>query len=228
MTPHNEANKENIAKTVIMPGDPNRAKLIAEKYLTDIKLVNKVRGALAYTGYYNDKKVTIMSSGMGMPSIGIYSYELFKMYDVENIIRIGTCGALTKDIKVEEIILASEAYTLSSFSYQYDGVSKSIEKSSSILNARLKNSAKNLDINILEGRISTSDVFYTNYKDYNYNNSLAVEMESFALFYIANKLNKNASSILTVSDNLITQEKLTSDEREKNLNKAINIVLKSL
>ena len=98
MTPHNEAKKDDIAKTVIMPGDPNRAKLIAENNLTNIKLVNEVRGILAYTGYYKNHKVTVMASGMGMPSMGIYSYELFKEYDVDNIIRIGTCGALTKEI----------------------------------------------------------------------------------------------------------------------------------
>ena len=230
MTPHNEAKKDDIAKTVIMPGDPNRAKLIAENNLTNIKLVNEVRGILAYTGYYKNHKVTVMASGMGMPSMGIYSYELFKEYDVDNIIRIGTCGALTKEINLEDIIIPDKAYTLSNFSYQYTGVLTNIVHPSRTLSARLEESAKILDFKFLTGTINTSDIFYSDYKDSleKENNCLAIEMEAFALFYIAEKLNKNASAILTVTDNLITGERLNSEEREKNLNKAINIVLESL
>lgn len=230
MTPHNEAKKEEIAKTVIMPGDPNRAKLIAENYLTNIKIVNQVRGILAYTGYYKEHKVTVMASGMGMPSMGIYSYELFKEYDVDNIIRIGTCGALTNEINLEDIIIPSKAYTLSNFSYQYTGTLTNIVHSSRTLSARLEESAKMLDFKYLTGTINTSDIFYSDYKEplEKENNCLAVEMETFALFYIAGKLNKNASAILTVTDSLITGERLSSEEREKNLNKAINIVLESL
>ncbi len=230
MTPHNNAKLEDIAKTVIMPGDPNRAKLIAESYLTDVKLVNNVRGILTYTGYYKNKKVTVMASGMGMPSMGIYAYELFNTYQVENIIRIGTCGSINENINLNDIILAEQAYTLSNFSYQYDGKLKNKENSSPKLNAILKDSAKRLDIDILTGTISTSDIFYNNYTDINEkeNNCLAVEMETFALLYIANKQNKNASAILTVTDNLITKERLSSEDREKNLNKAIKIVLESL
>ena len=200
MTPHNEAKKDDIAKTVIMPGDPNRAKLIAENNLTNIKLVNEVRGILAYTGYYKNHKVTVMASGMGMPSMGIYSYELFKEYDVDNIIRIGT------------------------------GVLTNIVHPSRTLSARLEESAKILDFKFLTGTINTSDIFYSDYRDplEKENNCLAIEMEAFALFYIAKKLNKNASAIPTVTDNLITGERLNSEEREKNLNKAINIVLESL
>lgn len=230
MTPHNEAKKDDIAKTVIMPGDPNRAKLIAENNLTNIKLVNEVRGILAYTGYYKNHRVTVMASGMGMPSMGIYSYELFKEYDVDNIIRIGTCGALTKEINLEDIIIPDKAYTLSNFSYQYTGVLTNIVHPSRTLSARLEESAKILDFKFLTGTINTSDIFYSDYKDplEKENNCLAIEMEAFALFYIAEKLNKNASAILTVTDNLITGERLNSEEREKNLNKAINIVLESL
>lgn len=145
MTPHNEAKKDDIAKTVIMPGDPNRAKLIAENNLTNIKLVNEVRGILAYTGYYKNHKVTVMASGMGMPSMGIYSYELFKEYDVDNIIRIGTCGALTKEINLEDIIIPDKAYTLSNFSYQYTGVLTNVVHPSRTLSARLEESAKILE-----------------------------------------------------------------------------------
>ena len=121
MTPHIEAKKEEIAKTVIMPGDPLRAKFIAETYLEEYRLVNQVRGMYAYTGKYKGKEVTVMASGMGMPSIGIYSYELFKFYDVDNIIRIGTCGAYTDKIKLYDVILAKEVYTDSSFAKVQNG-----------------------------------------------------------------------------------------------------------
>ena len=121
MTPHIEAKKEDIAKTVIMPGDPLRAKFIAETYLKDYKLVNNVRGMLAYTGNYKDTKVTVMASGMGMPSIGIYSYELYKFYDVKNIIRVGTCGAYTKDLDLFDVILVNACYSESSYAKTQNG-----------------------------------------------------------------------------------------------------------
>lgn len=230
MTPHISAELGDIAKTVIMPGDPKRVELIAKTYLENIKLVNEVRGILAYTGYYKNKKVTVMASGMGMPSMGIYSYELFKFYEVENIIRVGTCGSLSEKINLQDIIIPNKAYTLSNFAYQYDGILKNCETSSENLYKKLIYSAKELDINILTGTISTSDIFYGNKKDENEqkNNCLAVEMETFALFYIAKKLQKEAGAILTVSDNLLTGEKLTTTQREENLSCAIKIVLESL
>ena len=230
MTPHINAKLGDIAKTVIMPGDPKRVELIAKTYLENIELVNEVRGILAYTGYYKNKKVTVMASGMGMPSMGIYSYELFKFYEVENIIRVGTCGSLSKEINLQDIIIPNKAYTLSNFSYQYDGILKNCEIPSENLYKKLIYSAKGLDINILTGTISTSDIFYGKKKDENEqkNNCLAVEMETFALFYIAKKLQKEAGAILTVSDNLLTGEKLTTTQREENLSRAIKIVLESL
>ena len=118
-TPHIEAKKGDFAKTVLMPGDPLRAKFIAENYLTDVKLVNSVRGMLGYTGYYKGKRVSVMASGMGQPSIGIYSYELFKFYDVENIIRIGSCGGFDKDLHVRDIIIAMGACTNGNYAMQY-------------------------------------------------------------------------------------------------------------
>ena len=174
--------------------------------------------------------VTVFSSGMGMPSMGIYSYELFKFYEVENIIRVGTCGSLSKEINLQDIIIPNKAYTLSNFSYQYDGILKNCEIPSENLYKKLIYSAKGLDINILTGTISTSDIFYGKKKDENEqkNNCLAVEMETFALFYIAKKLQKEAGAILTVSDNLLTGEKLTTTQREENLSRAIKIVLESL
>lgn len=230
MTPHINAKLGDIAKIVIMPGDPKRVDFIAKTYLENIKLVNEVRCIFAYTGYYKNKKVTVMASGMGMPSMGIYSYELFKFYGVENIIRVGTCGSLSKEINLQDIIIPNKAYTLSNFSYQYDGILKNCETPSENLYKKLIYSAKGLDINILTGTISTSDIFYGNKKDENEqkNNCLAVEMETFALFYIAKKLQKEAGAILTVSDNLLTGEKLTTTQREENLSRAIKIVLESL
>ena len=230
MTPHIEAKKGEIAKTVIMPGDPKRAKFIADNYLDDVKLVSNVRSIPAFTGKYKDKEVTIMASGMGMPSIGIYSYELYKFYEVEEIIRIGTCGALKDEINLRDIVIPTEVYTLSNFSYQHSGISKNKEYPSNDLNQKLIETAKKLDINIMTGTINTSDLFYLEYYDpkTKENNCLAVEMETFGLFYIANFLNKKASSVLTITDKIKTNEKLTPDEREKSLEKAIKIILESL
>lgn len=228
MTPHISSNKEDIAKTVIMPGDPKRAKLIADTFLENPKLINDVRGMTAYTGYYKDKKVTVMPSGMGMPSMGIYAYELFTFYDVEKIIRVGTCGALRKDIKINNIILASSAWTSSNFAYSYAKESINEITSDSFFNSKIKEIAKNLDINILEGKICTSDLFYKEYKDEEETDALAVEMETFALFYLGKKLNKQTASILTVSDNIITKESLSPLERETKLKDAIEIALNSL
>lgn len=230
MTPHIEAKKGEIAKTVIMPGDPKRAKFIADNYLKDVKLVSSVRGILALTGTYKSKEVTIMASGMGMPSIGIYSYELYKFYEVEQIIRIGTCGALQNEVNIRDIIIPTEAYTSSNFAYQHSGKQKDKEYPSDDLTKKLIETAKNLDINVLTGTINTSDLFYTEYEDQKVkeNNPLAVEMETFALFYIANSLNKKASSVLTVTDHILKGQKLTSEEREQSLNDAIKIILETL
>lgn len=230
MTPHIEAKKGEIAKTVIMPGDPKRAKFIADNYLKDVKLVSSVRGILALTGTYKNEEVTIMASGMGMPSIGIYSYELYKFYEVEQIIRIGTCGALQNEVNIRDIIIPTEAYTLSNFAYQYSGKSKNKEYPSGNLNKKLIETAKKLDISVLTGTINTSDLFYAEYEDQKAkeNNTLAVEMETFALFYIANSLNKKASSVLTVTDHILKEQKLTSEEREQSLNDAIKIILETL
>lgn len=216
MTPHNEAKKGDIAKTVLMPGDPLRAKFIAENFLTDVRLVNKVRNIFAYTGKYKGVEVTVMASGMGMPSMGIYSYELFKFYDVDNIIRIGSAGAYTEKINLYDIVVATKAYSNSSYASVQGYLEDTIESDDKINNV-VRNVAKELDKKIIEGTIYSSDVFYGN-ADINdlYNNKkcLCVEMESFALFYNAKKLNKNATCILTISDNLITKEETTAEERQ--------------
>lgn len=227
MTPHNEAKKGEIAKTVLMPGDPLRAKYVAEKFLTDIKLVNKVRNVLAYTGLYKGKEVTIMASGMGMPSIGIYSYELYNFYDVENIIRIGSAGAYTKDIDLYDVILTDEAYSLSSFA-KVQGYDSNTIKASESLNEKIKEVALKTNKEIRVGRIHSSDVFYADTdfrKLYENEKCLCVEMESFALFYNALKLNKNAACLLTISDNLETKEETTAEQRQNSFNDMIELAL---
>lgn len=232
MTPHIEAKKGEIAKTVIMPGDPLRAKHIAEKYLKDAKLVNTVRNMLAYTGTYEGKEVTVMSSGMGMPSIGIYSYELYKFYDVENIIRVGSAGAYTKDLNLYDIVLVNGCYSESSFAKTQNGCEDNILYSNETLNFYIKQAAQENNIPITIANVHSSDVFYKendNYEElYKKYGCMCVEMESFALFHNANVLNKKATCILTISDNLVTKEKTTPQERQNSFDKMIELALKSL
>lgn len=231
MTPHISAKEGEIAKTVIMPGDPKRAKFIAETYLEDCKLVSDVRNIYAYTGKYNGKEVTIMASGMGMPSIGIYSYELYKFYNVENIIRVGTCGAYTKDLNLYDIILVNDAYSDSNYAKVQNGCEDDIMHSNPTLNFYLREAADNLNIPITIANIYSSDVFYRNedkHKDLANKGYLAVEMESFALFHTANIFNKKAACLLTVSDSLETNEVTSSEEREKCFTKMFEIALNSI
>ena len=227
MTVHNEANIEDIAKTVLMPGDPLRAKMIAEKYLDDYKLVNNVRGMLAYTGFYKGKKITVMASGMGIPSMGIYSYELFKFYDVDNIIRIGSCGSLIKDLNLYDIVVARDSYSISTYGANY-GDTSDIISGSDYLNNIVKDEALKLNKKITEVRANTSDTFYadSNIDDLVNNKKCSViEMETFGLYFNAKLLNKNALSIFTVSDNLITKEETTSNERQNAFTDMIELAL---
>jgi purine-nucleoside phosphorylase len=233
-TPHIEAiKKDAFGKTVLMPGDPLRAKHIAETFLTDVVLINSTRNMLAYTGYYNGKKVSIMGSGMGMPSIGIYSYELFKFYDVENIIRVGSCGAYSPDLDLYDVILVDGAYSESTFARAAFNLKNDILYASKDLNEKLINSAKALNFKLHTGLIHSSDVFYRDDKDFareifKKKNCLAVEMESFALFANAIKLNKKAACILTVSDSLVTKKATSALERQTSFNKMIKIALESI
>ena len=229
MTPHIEAKIGEIAKTVLMPGDPLRAKYIAETYLTDYKLVNQVRNIYAYTGKYKGKEVTVMASGMGMPSIGIYSYELYNFYNVENIIRIGSAGAYTKDLDLYDLVLASESYSQTSFG-TIQGYNNEFISASEELNNVIKTSAEKLNKKMRVGVIHSTDVFYGNadINDlYENKNCLCVEMESFALFYNAQKLNKKAACLLTISDNLITHEETTSEERQNAFNDMMEVALEA-
>lgn len=234
-TPHIESKLEEIAPVVLMPGDPLRAKYIAENFLEDAKLINKVRNMFGYTGTYKGKKVTVFASGMGIPSIGIYSYELYKFYNVEKIIRIGTSGSFSPDIKLLDVVLSSGAYCKSYFDQLLDGVDVDFIQSSTELNRQIMNKAKERNLDLKVGKTITSDVFDLycddedrfrgNFPDMNF---LAVEMEAFGLFYIANKLGREASCLMTVVDSLYDKRSLTSEEREKSLNNMIEMALESI
>ena len=232
MTPHIEAKENEIAKTVIMPGDPLRAKFIAETYLDNYKLVNNVRGMYAFTGTYKGKEVTVMASGMGMPSIGIYSYELYKYYNVENIIRVGSCGAYTADLDLYDVILVNGCYSESTYAKTQNGCEDNILYASSSLNLYLKQAAENLNKHITIANVHSSDVFYkdnNNFKElFDKYGCMAVEMESFALFHNAKALNKKAACLLTVSDSLVTHKETTSEERQKSFTEMIEIALNIL
>lgn len=231
MTPHIEAKIGEIAKTVIMPGDPLRAKMIAEKYLTNPVLVSSVRNIYAYTGMYKNKEITIMASGMGMPSMGIYSYELYKTYDVENIIRVGSAGAYTESLDLYDLILAKDCYSESSFAKTQNGEERNILEGSLILNEKIIKTAKELNKDLKFTTIHSSDVFYKendNYQElYEKYHCVACEMESFALFHNANVCNKNAACLLTVSNNLVTNEETTSEERQNSFNEMIELALEA-
>ena len=230
-TVHIESNIGEISDVVLMPGDPKRSEYIAKNFLTDYRLVNDVRGMTAYTGYYKNRLVTVFPSGMGNPSVGIYSYELFKEYGVENIIRIGSCGGYREDLKLNDIILVSGSYSESNYAMALDGNTSKVISSSDNLNVIIENTANENMMNIVKGNIYCSDAFYE--MSYNYNERandldvLGIEMESFALFNNARKFGKNATALLTVSDLFFSEDKLTSEEREKNLNDMIILALES-
>ena len=230
MTVHIESNKEDISNNILMPGDPKRCEYIAKNYLQDYKIVNNVRGMTAYKGYYKGKRITIFPSGMGIPSMGIYSYELYKYYDVENIIRIGSCGGYNHTLKLKDIILVDNSYSQSTYAKYLDGYQDNLVKSTKNLNDIILKTSNELNMNIIKGTICSTDVFYE--KDYKNKpieeyNILGVEMESFALFNNARTLGKNAACLLTVSDLFFSEDKLTSLEREQNLNEMIVLALES-
>ena len=227
-TPHIEAKKGEIARNVLMPGDPLRAKYVAEHFLEDARLVNQVRNVYAYTGTYKGKKVSIMGSGMGMPSIGIYSYELFHFYDVENIIRIGSCGSFKEDVHLRDIIIVQGACTDSNYAHQYElpGTYSAISDYSLLENAVEKAKEKNLTYHV--GNVLSSDLFYhaDNKADkWIKMGCLATEMESYALFANAAYAGKKALTLLTVSDSLVKNEETTAEEREKTFTAMMEVAL---
>ena len=233
-TPHNKAELGQIAKTVLMPGDPLRAKFIAETFLEDPVLVNDVRGMLGYTGAYQGKQVSVMGSGMGMPSIGIYSHELYAQYGVESIIRIGSAGSYTDKAKLYDVVLATAAYSESSYARTMSGFEGDTTLPSAELNDRLRASAAAQGIPLVEGVIHSSDVFYRHdsRKNPTYwellrdeKGCVAVEMESFALFHNAAVLGKKAACILTISDSFVSPEITTPEQRQTTFTNMMKIAL---
>ena len=230
-TPHIESEKDDIAKVVLMPGDPLRAKYIAEHFLEDYKLINDVRNMYGYTGYYKGHKITVFASGMGMPSMGIYSYELFNFYDVDTIIRIGSAGAYTEELNLYDVLLVDGAYSESTYAKTQSNALDNIIYSNNELNDKIIAKSKELNIKIREGMVHSSDVFYKendNFKElYEKYNCLACEMETFALFHNAKMAHKKATALVTISDNLVTKEKTTSEEREKSFTNMMILALET-
>ena len=227
-TPHIEAKAGDFAKTVLMPGDPLRAKFIAETFLTDAKLINNVRGVQGYTGTYKGKRVSVMASGMGMPSIGIYSYELFNFYDVENIIRVGTAGVIRPDLKVRDIVIGQGACTNSSYSRQFDLPGDFAPIASFELLQKAVKAAEDMGIKPVVCNLYSSDTFYDDsmgLSKWQKMGVLAVEMEAAALYMNAARAGKNALAICTISDNPFTGEATTSEERQLNFTKMMEIAL---
>lgn len=234
-TPHNSASMGEIAKTVLMPGDPLRAKFIAETFLEDVKQFNSVRNMLGYTGTYKGKRVSVMGSGMGIPSISLYAHELYEFYGVENIIRIGSTGTYKEDINVFDTILASASYSDSSYAKCMCGDENVFQYPDEKLNEELKAAAEKLGVHLIEGRIWSSDVFYYDEKMLGGalktaadNDLIAAEMESFGLFATAKNMGKRAACILTVSDNIITHVETTAEERQSKLVDMIKIALEAV
>lgn len=234
-TPHNEANIGDFAKTVVMPGDPLRAKYIVENFFDDYKLVNQVRGMYAYTGTYKGKKLSVMAHGMGMPSVGIYTYELYKFYDVENIIRIGSCGAYKPELKLFDIILSENVFSESNYALTLNNENCHIASASNELNSIIEKTALENNISLTKGNSVCTDCFDVYMTDVNQFlgrvpdgfNPVSAEMEAFALFYNAKLLNKNASCLMSVVDSKFITEIATTDQRQSGLNNMIRLALDS-
>jgi len=228
-TPHNEAREGEIAKTVLMPGDPLRAKFIAETYLKDVVCFNKVRNMLGYTGTYQGKKVSVMGGGMGIPSIGIYSYELFHFYDVDNIIRIGSAGGIAEDVKLRDIVIGMGASTNSNFAAQYKLPGTYAPIADYGLLRKAVEAADKMKIKTVVGNILSSDTFYDDNKEANSlwkkMNILAVEMEAAALYMNAARAGKKALCILTISDHVFTGESLSAQDRQLSFRDMMEIAL---
>lgn len=230
-TPHNQAEKGDIASVVLMPGDPLRAQYIAQTYLNDPKCFNSVRNMLGYTGTYKEKPISVMGSGMGIPSIGIYSYELYTHYGVDTIIRIGSAGGYSADLHAMDIILAEDAYSESTYAYTVSQTEARIMKPDARINDHIKKTAEKLCIPLKEVRIHSSDSFYSQNdiakKEAERNGCKAVEMESFGLFHNADILGKKAVCLCTVSDSFVWDEVLTYEMRRNSFNEMIKLALEA-
>ena len=230
-TPHNNAEKGDIAKIVLMPGDPLRAKFVAETFLENPVQFNNVRGMLGYTGTYKGHRVSVMGSGMGMPSIGIYSYELFNYYDVDAIIRIGSTGSMVEDVKIYDVVLAKFAFSTSSYGKTQNGDPSEVKYPDPELNKQIQDAADKLGYPIVYAPINSSDVFYgddtyekVKAREYG---CVCAEMESFALFHNAAISGKKAACLLTVSDSIVTHEATTPEERQLSFTKMMEIALEA-
>ena len=227
-TPHINAKEGDFARTVLMPGDPLRAKFIAETFLENAQLVNNVRGVQGYTGEYHGKRVSVMASGMGMPSIGIYSYELFNWYGVENIIRIGSAGMLNQKLKVRDIVVGLSAYTNSSFGKQFGFDGNLAPCCSYELLKAAMDAGEKLGQVPVPGALYSSDTFYDESAPLGKLQKLgvlAVEMEAAALYLNAARTGKNALCLCTISDNPFTGEELSAEERQNTFTKMMEIAL---
>ena len=229
-TPHISAPSGAFAKTVLMPGDPLRAKFIAETFLTEPQLVTSVRNVLGYTGLYKGVPVSVMASGMGIPSIGIYSNELYSQYGVENIIRIGSAGSYVERLKVMDVVLADAAYSDSSYAQVLSGCPDHTLKPSAELNALIMQKAQELGIDCKPGIVHSSDVFYGTEPWQEIAARTAsdcVEMESFGLFHNANLLGKRAACLLTISDSFVNHQELTAEERQTSFRTMMTLALET-
>lgn len=236
LTPaHIDCTKEDIAPIVVMPGDPLRAKYIAENFLSEAKLVSDTRNMFAYTGTYKGVRVTVMGSGMGMPSMSIYAFELFYFFGVEKIIRVGTCGGLIPELNVPDIIVADSAYNEGNFAYSYNGDPTHLVYPSKTLNDKIIEAAKEINLHTYQGTIMSTEQFGF-YSDNEHVLArvpknikiIAEEMEAFALFHIANSFDKESACILTVVDSKFSEEFMSQDDREKSLNESITLALESI
>lgn len=228
-TPHNTAKLGDIAKTVLMPGDPLRAKYIAETYLENPVCFNTVRNMLGYTGTYQGKPISVMGGGMGMPSIGIYSYELFHFYDVDNVIRIGSAGALQDDVKLMDVVIGIGACTDSNYAYQYELPGTFAPTADYGLLEKAVNAARAQGTPVRVGNIVSSDVFYNDYTKVNEKwrdmGALCIEMEAAALYMNAAKAKKHALCMLTISDHIFKGESLSAEDRQTGFHKMMEIAL---
>jgi len=228
-TAHNKAIKGDIAETILLPGDPLRAKFIAENFLENVTQFNAIRNMFGYTGTYNGKKVSVMGTGMGCASIGIYSYELIHFYGVKNLIRIGSCGAFDPKLNLYDIILGIGSSTDTNYAHQYELPGTYSATASFELLSKAKQIADDSNIKTVVGNILSSDIFYNanpdSWKKWAKMGILAAEMESYALYCNAAVAGVNALTILTVSDSIVNQQETTAEEREKAFTNMMKIAL---
>ena len=232
-TPHINAPAGAFAKTVLLPGDPKRAKYVAEKFLEKAELVNDVRGVQGYTGYYKGVRVSVMASGMGMPSMGIYSYELFNAYDVENIIRVGSIGSINENVNLKDVVVATSASTNSNYgkNFHLDGIISGAASYKLIKKVDEVVSKMGLESKVKFGQILSSDTFYTDEVENDLKwakmGVIGVEMEGYALYLNAARSGKNALVLATVSDQLVKKEYLSADERQLSFDEMLTIALET-